>query len=109
MATRHLLIAILGVCLGVASVFVYDRFDFSHVERRNAASPDDSDYLVARRALERNNSEFVRAFGGNISAIKIDGKGRKCYYFYKTSGMIYDGEDIMYCFDKATGVLVGQF
>src|SRR5690606_17993076 len=108
MAIRYLLIALLGVCAGAAFVLVYDRFNFEHVERRNAAQADDRDYQEARQALELDKSEFVRAFGENISAIKIDGVGRKCYFFYKTSGMIYDGEDIMYCFDKETGTFLGQ-
>jgi len=108
MAIRYLLTTLLGLCAGAASVLVYDRFNFEHVERRNAAQDDDRYYQEARRALERDKSEFVRAFGENISAIKIDGEGRKCYFFYKTSGMIYDGEDIMYCFDKKTGDFLGQ-
>ena len=108
MAIRFLLIALLGLCSGAAFVLVYDRFNFEHVERRNAAQVDDRDYQEARRALERDKGEFVRAFGDDISALKIDGEGRKCYFFYKTSGMIYDGEDIMYCFDKKTGIFLGQ-
>jgi len=103
MGAKSFLIAVLGFSAGVSSVLVYDRFSSEHVERRNAAKADDPGYREAWRALERDSSEFVRAFGGNISAIKMDGESTTCYFFYKTSGMLYDGRDNLYCLEKDSG------
>jgi hypothetical protein len=108
MAIKYLLIGILGLCVGAFSVLICERFSSRHVEIRNAVQPDDSRYAEARRAMIQENPEFYSAFGGDISALKIDGEKTFCYFFYKTSGMIYDGRDIMYCFDKASGAFLGQ-
>lgn len=108
MVIRYFSIALIGFCVGAASVSAYERFSFRHIEDRNSAKPDDGKYLEARRALTLENSEFIRAFGNNISTLKIDAKNVECFFFYKTSGLIYDGDDIMYCFSKKSGQFLGQ-
>lgn len=108
MVVRSSIIGLLGVLLGVGSALIYDHFNFSHIERRNAVNTNASEYIQARSALARNNAEFVRAFEKKISAMEISGRKQRCIFFYEKSALLYDGEDIVYCFDKKTGLLQGQ-
>lgn len=108
MAVRYLLVALISIILGVTLTLGYQRYTFEHIDDAKAPKATDSEYVTAREAMTKENADFANEFRGRIGAIEIDGVRLRCYFFYKKSGVIFEGQDLLYCFDRKSGAFLGR-
>ena len=85
---------------GVLTPVVYGYLSFNHVEVIKRSELSDPLFLAARDQMARDNPDFVRVFAGKIDTMTLETKSRRCYFFYKRSGKIWEGGDLLYCFDS---------
>ncbi len=108
-ATMVLLVT-LAYAGGAASLLVYEYYDywsFAHIEIIKRSAVDDQQYQIARQHLGIENPDFIHVFRDKTGSMTLQTKARRCYFFYKKSGVIWEGGDLVYCFDRLTGAYLG--
>lgn len=108
MRIKALASSILLVALGVGLHTIYEYVSFEHVEIIKKSDPHDEYYIYAKSQMSKENSDFIKIFGGKIRSITIDGVSKRCYFFYKASGKIFEGNDLIYCYEKRSNRYLGR-
>lgn len=107
MCAARVAVVLAAYAAGALSTVVYGYLSFRHVEVIQRSEPGDPRFLAAREYMARDNPDFVRVFSGKIDAMTLETKLRRCYFFYKRSGIIWEGGDLLYCYDRLSGRYLG--
>jgi hypothetical protein len=108
MQIKRVALVLASAAFVASAALVYQSLFVFRIDHIKAPRSGDRQYAVARSALDQEYPDYVKLFQGNISSLKINGNKLTCYFFYKKSSMIYEDNDFIYCFDKASGNFLGR-